>query len=249
MVKDAVWLAAKEYKQHFIPVIFTFLASIVLGLIIGSYLAKPDHFIIKFNATPLTPFVIDFILIGTAPAFSTLFMSKPYLSYNSAKHNPYVKRMAVLRSLPIRLSVLALSRTIFMLMTLLTMSIAYLGTIAFIVITFPDHFFQLLTAGEFFTFIIVWFGFILTIGGMNPYIEYGTNGKTLHFMPFIYIGILFMVEIMFYQFFNQGILEIISELVEKIGWPIGALSIIIGIIGCYGWNKLLEYRLANKDYM
>ncbi|GAA0492305.1 hypothetical protein GCM10008986_18260 [Salinibacillus aidingensis] len=249
MLKDAIWLATNEYKQNITAVFITFLASSILGFALGGFFANSDNIIINIRSTSVTPYLLDFMIIGTAPAFSSLFMSKPYLSYKSAKENPYLKRMAALRTLPITLSVLTLSRTIFMILTLLTMSFAFFGSIGVLIAVIPDNVLTLFTISELILLMIVWFGFMLAVGGLSPFLEYGTSGKTLHIIPFIYAAIIVIAVILFYQYFSSGIAENIVGLVKTVGWPVALLSMTVGITSCYGWNRLLQQRMAKKDFL
>lgn len=248
LLKDAMWLAKQDLKYHWIAVILTFVVSIFFGWVVGLILSKSGNFVFEINTISGSRFILDFIFIGMAPSFAAIFMSRPYLSYHVAKHDPYGKRMALLRSLPISVPVLALSRTILMLSTLFIMSLGFYGMIATVI--FPlDGFSGVTTAGEFVTFIFVWLGFMLALGGMNPYIEYGTNGRVLHILPYIFIVFIILTITLFYSFFRQGIVETSLDLVKNIGWPMAAFSIVIGGLCAYLWNKLLKNRLENRDYL
>lgn len=248
LLKDAIWLAKQDYKYHWIAVILTFVVSIFFGWVVGLILSESGNFVVEVNTISGSRFIIDFIFIGMAPSFAALFMSKPYLSYRVAKQDPYGKQMAVLCSLPISVSVLALSRTILMLSTLLMMSLGFYGTMATVVFSL-DGFLGVMTAGEFITFMFVWLGFMLALGGMNPYIEYGTNGRVLHILPYVFVILIIIGIIIFYSYFRQGIVETSLNLVKNIGWPMAAFSIGIGAVCAYLWNKLLKNRLENRDYL
>ncbi|MFD1851627.1 hypothetical protein [Oceanobacillus bengalensis] len=249
MIKDAIRLAKMEYKHHFMAVILTFLASIFIGLITGLLLTESSAIKWRVDSPFMNRLLLDLIFVGVAPAFATFFMAKPYLSFQTAKHDPYVKRMALLRTLPVPVSVLALSRTLLMLSSLVIMSLAFYGTMIAVVFINTASFSELMTASELFIFIVVWLGYMLTMGGLNPYIEYGTSGKTLHTIQFIFGGIFLIFALLLYKFRGQGIVEISIQLVKSIGWPMAIISIVIGIICCIGWNKLLKNRLENRDYL
>lgn len=248
LLKDAIWLAKQDFKYYWIAVILTFVVSILFGGAVGLILSKSGNFVFEINTITGNRFVLDFIFIGMAPSFATIFMSRPYLSYRVAKHDPFGKRMAVLRTLPIPVSVLALSRTVLMLSTLFLMSLGFYGTMA-TVIFFLDGFFGVMTAGEFIEFMFVWLGFMLALGGMNPFIEYGTNGRVLHILPLVFVILIIIGITTFYSSTGQGIVEKSLDLVRNIGWPIAAFSIVIGGICAYLWNKLLKNRLENRDYL
>jgi len=245
MLKDAVWLVKKEYQFQWRAIIGTFLGCLFIGLIIMFFLSDPsigvrDHY------QYFKKYMLDLFFIGLAPSFGTLFMAKPYLSYNSAKQNPYGKRMAVLRTLPIPVSVLSLSRILLMISTLLLMSIGVFGTIGILWIGIAPV--KILTVSEFIIFYFVWLGFALAVGGISPYIEYGMKGKMLHIFPFMYMGIFLIVEFTLI-YYNVSMIEGIFEIVKSIGWPIAILSLIIGGFSLVGWHKLLQKRILNRDYL
>ena len=249
LFKDAFWLVKMEYKQQWLAVILTFMMCLIFGLFIGTALSGYTSLQIEVNSTSIKSYFLDFMFIGLAPSFATLSMAKPYTSYRAAKLDPYGKRMAVLRSLPIPVSVLALSRTLFMLCTLIIMSFAFFGGMTVIALMFSGNFFEWLTVGEYIIFVIVWFGFMLTVGGLNPYVEYGMRGKMLHFIPFVYIGLVVILEIIFFVSFNQGVVESILKLIKNYGWTVAFVSILIGMVSCYEWNKILKRRLAKRDFI
>ncbi|KKE80770.1 hypothetical protein DTX80_16135 [Bacilli bacterium] len=249
MFKDAFWLVKMEYKQQWIAVISTFIMCLIVGLFMGTFLSGFTSFHFEVNSTSFDSYFLDFLFLGLAPSFATLSMAKPYLSYRVAKHNPYGKRMAVLRSLPISVSVLALSRTLFMLCTLVIMSFAFFGAMSIIILIFSNNILEWMTIGDYVIFVFVWFGFMLTIGGLNPYVEYGMKGKMLHFIPFIYMGFVIIIEIIFFTFFNQSVIEAILQLIKSYGFIVAIVSILIGIVSCYEWNKILKRRLEKRDYI
>ncbi|MBU8791884.1 hypothetical protein NSA56_13485 [Oceanobacillus caeni] len=249
LFKDAFWLVKMEYKQQWIAVISTFIMCLIVGLFMGTFLSGFTSFHFEVNSTSFDSYFLDFLFLGLAPSFATLSMAKPYLSYRVAKHNPYGKRMAVLRSLPISVSVLALSRTLFMLCTLVIMSFAFFGAMSIIILIFSNNILEWMTIGDYVIFVFVWFGFMLTIGGLNPYVEYGMKGKMLHFIPFIYMGFVIIIEIIFFTFFNQSVIEAILQLIKSYGFIVAIVSILIGIVSCYEWNKILKRRLEKRDYI
>lgn len=245
MFHDALWLAKQEFKYHWFAVFTTLVVGMLIGALTGGLLTNVG---LRVNSVWMNQFMLDLIFIGMAPSFGALFMSKPYLSYKEAKENPYAKRMAVLRTLPISVSVLALSRTIFMLITLIIMSVAFYGAMAFMVFRFSANG-NAITVNEFIIFILFWFGFMLALGGMNPYIEYGINGKMLHILPHFYVVLFILFEILLYFTLGSGVVEQVILLVKNIGWPVAFVSLLFGLICCYAWNQSLKSRLQKRDYV
>lgn len=234
-----------EYRHHWFAAFATFIFGIFVGAGTGFLLAESERVVFEVNSISSNRFVLDFIFVGMAPSFATIFFAKPYLSYFEAKEDPYGKRMAFLRSLPIPISVLALSRMLLVISNVAVMSVAFYGAMTIVIYDY----FELMTAGEMMTFILLWIGFMLALGGVNPYIEYGTNGKFLHIFPFLYMAIFIIFETFYFLNFKQGIVETSIQLVESIGWPLAVISIVIGAACCYGWNLLLKNRLQTRDYL
>lgn len=247
MFQDAFWLATQEYKYHWLGLISTLMTGIVLGALTGLILLN-DGAGLRVNSVLVNQFIVDLLFIGMAPSFATLFMSKPYLSYKEAKQNPYAKRMAVLRTLPISVSVLAFSRILFMLMTLVIMSLAFYGMMAIVLFLYSDGG-DFSGVGEFVIFMCVWFGFMLAVGGISPYIEYGADAKWIHILSYVYMALFILFEVALYNLFGIGIVEKSILLIKNIGWPLAAASLLTGAICCYGWKTALQRRLENRDYI
>ncbi|SHG33694.1 LTA synthase family protein [Ornithinibacillus halophilus] len=251
MISEAFWLAKKEFRHQWIGFVSTILVTILMGILVSGFLlsgAEGQFIQFRIESTLFNHLFLDLIFIGMAPSFAAVFMSKPYLSYREAKDDPHGQRMAVLRSLPIPVSVLALSRTIFMLITLIILSVTFFGTILIFILGISNSF-DLMTTGNLIIFLIFWFGYMLALGGMSPYIEFGTGGRIIHVLPYVFLGLFLVGQFTFYKYFGQGIVEKIIVLVEEIGWPIAIISLFVGVMCTIGWNKLLKKRLMNRDYL
>ncbi|WP_156288927.1 hypothetical protein [Oceanobacillus salinisoli] len=249
MFQDAFWLAKKELKHHWSAIALSLLFTVFVGGSTGMLLADSAVKMFEDHATSYNCFLLDLIFLGLTPAFATIFMAKPYLTLQTIKEDPYSKRMAFLRSLPIPVNVLAFSRTIVMFIILLIMSSAFYLSIVFVLIGMSSTFYDFISTGEFLIFIFIWFGYALAVGGINPFIEYGTNGKVLHLFPFIFFGLFLIFILNFYNYTGQGVVEMILYYTKNAGWPLAILSLVMGGFGCYIWNKLLTIRLKKRDYV
>src|SRR5690606_6010146 len=104
---------------------------------------------------------------------------RPYMSFAAFKEDPFNKRMAMYRSLPISLHAIVLSRTLLMLTTLFLVSTVFYLVLTLGLVNVTD-FFTYISPLEYGYFIVFWGGYALALGGYNTFIEYGTNGKILH---------------------------------------------------------------------
>ncbi|MGO4886600.1 hypothetical protein ACJ2A9_02490 [Anaerobacillus sp. MEB173] len=246
MFQQAFWLAKKELKAQWIAISLTLLATIFIAIFSSILLDQSVRKLFGDEMMFYNHTLLDIIFLVLTPSFAAIFMSRPYLNFQTVKDDPFSKRMALLRSLPIPIPTLSLSRILLMVGTLLMMSFAFYLTIT---IVLPGHFFELLTPVEYLIFILFWFGYALAIGGINPFIEYGTNGKILHIVPWAFIVVFFVTVFIFYNLVDQGIVETVLVLIKSHGWPLAIISLLVGVWGSYIWNKFLTIRLSKRDYL
>ncbi|WP_062048918.1 hypothetical protein [Bacillus sp. JCM 19034] len=246
MWKDSIWLVKKEFKFQRIAFFFTFLAAILFA-----YLTNPffETFAIRDHSNEFSlfsHFYLDLIFIGLVPSLSTLFMSGPYLSLKTIKEDPFGKRIGFYRALPIPVNTIALSRLLFMVQTLVIMSLTF-----YIVLTIglSEQFFQYVTLEEWIIFILVWFGYSLAFGSLNTYIEFGTSGKMLYIMAGVFLVVFILIMILFHQVIGMSVVDCILFLIGRMKWMVAGLSIMVGILICIMFYFILMKRLLTRDYM
>ncbi|MBD8069829.1 ABC-2 transporter permease [Bacillus sp. PS06] len=246
MYQQVAWLVKKEVKAQWRALAITFVVTIFLGLITSNLLEQMVQHLFGAESPFYNYMLLDVIFIATSPAFGAVFMSMPYLSFQTIKEDPFSKRMAFLRTLPIPVPILALSRMVFMMITLVVISLAFYVAMSF---ALSDGFFGNVTLAEYWMFVLFWFGYALTLGGINPVIEYGTNGKVLHIVPWFFIVIYFLTIFLFYRFMDQGVAEWVLLLIKSHGWLVAVIPLLVGVGSSVVWNKLLARRLARRDYL
>ncbi|MCT8136737.1 hypothetical protein H1D32_02595 [Anaerobacillus sp. CMMVII] len=246
MLKQAFWLAKRELKNNWIAFFFTMIATVLFAGFTTLLLDQLARSLFGTEAILYNDLLLDIMFVAITPSLAAIFMSGPYLSFRTVTEDPFNKRMALLRSLPIPLKTLALSRTLMMLLTLLVMSTVFYTTIVF---ALPTHFYELITRSELLIFILFWFGYTLALGGINPFIEYGTNGKILHLTPFILLVVIFITMVIYRSIFEYSIVEMSFLFVKDYRWNLVTISLIVGVVGCWTWNRLLAMRLQKKDFM
>ncbi|MFC0562510.1 hypothetical protein [Halalkalibacter alkalisediminis] len=246
MYQQAFWLAKKEFKSQWVAIALTLVVTIFLALVSAALLEQSVRKLSGTETIFYNRMLLDIMFVGLTPSFAAIFMSRPYLNFQTIKDDPFSKRMAFFRTLPIPVSILSLSRIFLMVGTLIIMSFAFYLTIT---IAVPAHFFELMTPVEYLIFILFWLGYALAIGGVNPFVEYGTNGKILHLLPWVFIVVFLITVFIFYSLVGLSIVEMILVLIKSHGWPLAAVSIFVGVCGSYIWNKLLTMRLSKRDYL
>ncbi|APH04980.1 hypothetical protein [Bacillus weihaiensis] len=246
MVRDAIWLAYKEIQFHRVTLLISIIVTFFYAGLTSFHLDQSLVNVISKETITDRYIIIDLLFMIITPSLAAIFMSKPYISFSTIKEDPYSKRMAIYRSLPISINTLALSRTIVMIFTLVLLSIAFYSILTF---SLSDTIFTYYSISEYLIFICIWIGYALALGGLNTFIEYGTNGKFLHLFPYLLLAFLLLVFFLYYTFVEKGIVEQTILLSKNIGWPIAILSLFIGMVGCKFWHTLLTKRLSKKDFM
>ncbi|MFA9455322.1 hypothetical protein ACERJO_00940 [Halalkalibacter sp. AB-rgal2] len=246
MWKSSIWLIKKELKFHSGAFLLTMLAAAFIGLITIPLFDLFARQMYGGEDIFYSKFVHDLIFLGILPSFSALFMSGPYLTFRTIKEDPFGKRIGFYRALPIPISVIALSRIVFMLLTLLTMSIVFYTVLT---IGIAEPFFQYVSVENWMIFIIAWFGYTLLFGSFNTFVEFGTNGKMLYLFSFVFLLIYIVLTLLFQHVYNVGIVESSFRLIEDYGWFAASISVLVGGSTCVIFYHILKKRLLTRDYV
>ncbi|MGN8647244.1 hypothetical protein ACTNEO_14990 [Gracilibacillus sp. HCP3S3_G5_1] len=258
MWKDSWWIATKELKLQVPGVILTLLVTIFIA-----FLATPTIYSMVLNifdsseiyANRITfenrtfyidSMITDFIFLGLTPSFSALFMWGPYISFRTMKEDPFSKRLAVYRILPVSTKTLTASRIFFMLSVFLLFTIAFYLTIF---LAIPATFFDYFGYDHFFFFILFWVGYALVLGSLNMYVESGTNGKVLYIYSFINAVCLIILLLLLYLIWGVGVVEATILLISKYPVTPAIVSLICSILVVLIIAKLLNKRLAQRNYL
>ncbi|WP_157049889.1 hypothetical protein [Thalassobacillus sp. C254] len=246
MIGQAFWLVRKELKHNLWAFVFTLVFTALCGVVTMFFLNQLARNEFVTEAGNINGILLDVIFVGMTPSLAALYMSSPYLSFRTVKEDPFNKKMALLRALPIPVSVLTLSRTLAMVIILTVMSIVF-----YLIITvgLSNEFFTYITRQEFILFILFWFGYALLLGGWNPFVEYGLNGIMLYLSPYIFLLVLLIAIIIISVFTGRGFVEWSFLLIREYGWIAALFSLGAGAAGVVFWNQLLKQRLLKKDFL
>ncbi|SFL93347.1 hypothetical protein SAMN04487943_105151 [Gracilibacillus orientalis] len=258
MWKESWWLTKRELKMQIPGIIITLLVTILIGILVvptinafvlnifGDSASYANRIIFDNHTFNIDSIIIDIIFLGLTPSFSTLFMWGPYLSFRTIKEDPFGKRLAVYRSLPISTNVLTASRILVMLSIFVLLSAAFYLTI---ILSVPAAFFDYFSFNYFLSFMLFWIGYALALGSVITYIESGTNGKVLFIFLFIITLCLIIVLLLVYQIWEVGVVEATILLISKSPIIPVIASIICSILGVITMTKLLKKRLLERDYL
>lgn len=248
MWKDSCWLAYRELRFQWPALLATTFAAVILASAAAEALVR----LIQFLDNPdlyFYPFVLDLLFLGVTPSFAALFMSKPYLSFSTLSEDPFTKRMAAYRVMPISLEVISKSRIIFTLMVLAFVSSVFYTVIYLILKLHSLHLPQdVYTGKQFIIFALFWFGYALALSGFNSFIEFGLNSRLFFILPCIFIIIIVISIVLIHLYSGKSAVEWSLLFLDKWSWKAVALSLLAGVIGMYGWKQALHYRLKKRDY-
>lgn len=239
------WLTKKELKYNRVYFFLTFIMVLFFSLITSSLLEQLAGQELGRNVF-LRHFPLDAIFMVLMVSSGILFISTPYLSFRTIKEDPFSKRMALYRSLPIPLDVLSRSRMLMMIVILLVFSTVFFTVIYFGV---DDGFFLLLPKSEYIPFALLWIGFTLFFNAINPVVEFGTSGKFLYIYSCFLFFLFPMLKLTFFLTVGKGIVEWSLSITLKYGWTASIISLVIGGLAIYLWHSVLKKRLLNRDYV
>lgn len=246
MWKQAWWLVGKEIKFQWRAFTATMIATFIISLAVINVLVGIDSRGELIQETfYFRMFMMDFIFLGLTPSFAAIYMAGPYLSFRSFNEDPFGKRLAVYRALPVPIGVLIRSRMLLMLVTLLTMSAVFYTSI----ITALNVADMMPNIGLLVSFICTWFGYALALGTVNAYVEFGTNGRVLWIYPFVFVLTFLGTAIFIHRKAGTSIVEWSYTLAQNYGWAAAVISIVIGAVISIGVGQLLKKRLLKRDYL
>jgi MFS family permease len=236
-IQHVWWLTKHELKTRWLSILLTVVGTVFFGIIAGSLM---HDYIGRGNAF----WSHDFVFIFCISSLGSLFVSKEYTSWGTIREEPFLKRQAFFRSLPIPLKVLARGRMLFTLIVLLIMSIVFWST-AYIVLWGMDS--SLLNMFDPIYFTLFWFGFALIFSGLVPFMEFGMRAKVWMVMYFFSAFIIIFIVIGFYLLTGMWIFEVAFTAVNMYGvWP-GIVTVACGAVSCAVWVRLLEKKMSTID--
>ncbi len=245
MYKRAFKLVKTEIRMLFPAYILTFAVTVLLGLFSITFLKELINTLAGYQ-NHFNGVSVDILFVFLSPCLSIVFLSSPYLSLKTLKEDPFGKRIALFRTMPVPIKVLTKSRMLLMLITLLILSTTFYTTI---VIGIRDIYHLVFTTQQLVSFLLFWFGFSLTIGGLNVYIESGTNGKMLYIFSFLYSLTIVSFIIVFNLNTKNSVVEKVAEWTQQYDWMPSVVMIIIGLLSYNIWGIILQKRLSKRDYL
>lgn len=236
-LRNAGWLAVEGLRRTRASI----LVCALFTLLFGGFLALTLEVVYTNVARGEAPadFAASVFLIFLVPNLILNWSSRSYLNPGQ---DPFTKRLAFFRSLPIPVSELVRSRVVSMFFMLLILTPlfflpAYLvpGSLR-AAVAFPDYL----------IFVLFWLGYALLVAGIHIVEEMTFSGRTLFIGQLITIPVLFGILIAFYVL-NESLAYSVMNLVQSYGFLPAAISLLIGAAALVVGVRVTERRLARRD--
>lgn len=239
MVWKRAWLIAKynlsqSKKGYLLSVLFNLYFSFFIGMALRRVLEQQP------GEHEWGDYLMQDILMLTSVSVMGFVMSKEYRNYWNS--DTITKKLAYMRSLPIRIEELVLGRF----QTLFVCLFAF-APILYIPLYFVAGFGSHLSIVHYVEWAITWLGIGASIGGMYVVTEMGWSGK--HYFWFCMASMIGIVLLgVMGAVIGVSYVKATIELVEDYGVLIPALSLIAALLLTRLWMKLTERRLRTRDY-
>lgn len=245
MSKEIWWILRNEMKllwpAYLLTLAFTFFLGLAASITFGELTD-----LLSNEESDLGRILLDNILVIFTPCLATIYMSRPYRELRTIREDPFGKRLALYRTMPIPVNILAKSRMWLMLMTLLTLSLAFFGSLTLFL---PEVFFLEVSMGQLQLFFLFWFGYALALGACIVYIEFGTNGKVLYLAFFAFAFGAEVLIVTYNMAAGRSVGETVLSWISRSGAWLPLLSLAAGAVTFQVMERVLQNRLARRDYL
>lgn len=235
--QDAWYIFRSEMRQSWMGVLFTLLFFSYFGLI-----TMPNFIEMMVQEDPNTDigWITDFLYLTITPIMSFL-MNRSI--YRCRTDDPFTKRLAYYKTMPISLNAIVIARMLQMFAVLITVGTFFYS----LQYALADRLRELLSIEQYLIFVFIWIGYSITIGCVYIYFEQAHSGRVyfnislLFFVPYIILGILLWV-------YRPGILFhliLVAKNMEII-WPILMNVFAVGVVAVTA--VMVRRRLAARDF-
>ncbi|RXZ81679.1 hypothetical protein EBB07_13560 [Paenibacillaceae bacterium] len=236
-------MAWSELKYKYVSLLMTVLFSCLIGYLCAEAvkaamlgnLSASDHY---------KRYFADFLLIAISPSLGALSFSREYMSWTTMADEPFMRRLRFFRMWAIPVNVIAWSRIIYMLICFGAALVSFLAV--FVTISWPTLA-ELWSPAEYASYLLVWIGYAVALNGINPFIEYGSNGKVVFLGTTSMILISFGAIYLLHRLLGKPIYVWVIEIVKvNPFWP-AVISIVVGLLGLLFFQRALANKLTKRD--
>jgi hypothetical protein len=233
--KDILRLA----RQEFVWLRLSYLITGGFMLVIGVFSAS----IIESGAlgpeaeTAPDAFVADFVLL----LFATL-LATTYTSWGSLAEwrNPAERRLAMMRTLPIPVSMVIRARILLLLLALVINVTAYFGAIYLL----GDI---RLNLGAYLAFVAVWIGYALVWGGVTMYLDVVRGSKYFLQSSFVSGTVTIAIVILVSLILGFQVVYTVGQAAVDHSLLTAAIALIVGVVAVIVTERLTVRDLPGRE--
>ena len=244
-MRDALYLAYKEVRSKLVVLAFSIVPCGLIGYLLGQHF----NYVVAMGERPQAAFFalvhpMDFMLIAILPVFGTMSFSKDYWQWSTITEEPFLKRLRFYRMWAIPLRVIVWSRIMHVMLCLCTAMAAF-------ALVFVWSSWQAMSATAsplgYVAFLTVLTGYAASMSGINPYVEFGMNGRAVFISSFVIALSGFSLACLCRFLLDEPLFMTVYKLAEaRPFWTI-AVSIVWGALGVMLFQRALLHRLRRKD--
>lgn len=235
--QGAWYLAKEEFRRikwrHLITIIFIGYLSIFLVPMFADS-SEGEEMGMMYWA-------VDFVTLTLLPCLG-LMATQSFGNY--WKTDPYTKKLAAWRTMPIRLNQIVLGRILLLILNALPALVVFYIVFYFVGRTITPE----IEAAGFIPFAILWIGYSIAAGIIYIYFEIGFSGK-LYFWFCMIFTFGFLIGMIICSLLLKRSLVVESyRLCAEGGWWLALIGIVLAAAATYIGRPLLEKKLRTRSY-
>ncbi|MFB9325653.1 hypothetical protein ACFFSY_06920 [Paenibacillus aurantiacus] len=235
--QGALMLFRHEMRRSWVGVLITIgffsYFGFILVLVIGDMLSGMQ------NGEGDAAFPIDFLMLSLLPNMGFI-MNRTVFSY--WKTNPYTRKLAYWRTLPIGFQSIVLYRMLQLVAMIAIVGIYFFG----IEYAFVAEFREMLSFGQYLLFALFWMGYALLVASTYMFAEQCYSGRTYFIVCWCYI-VMYALVVAGLWYLDISPTRLSIELAGE-GNPAGALILIVaGIVALLVSGHYIRQKLERRN--
>lgn len=237
--RDIWWLTGRDLREKRWSLLLSTLFFALLGLngsLIGRSVWETKE-AAEWNG--FAEAMLGFYLIAMSGVLGFGFC-RDYRNYWRTSN--FTKKLAFLRSLPMKAEVIVSSRLIVMIATSVLMGTAFFTTMYFTAASIQE----MLDGEAFVRFALVAWGYAVAIGGGYLYLELGYREKTYFLINLALLPVFFLIPLLFWVT-GESLVSRVFALVRETNWVLPAAAIVCGFLILLLLRTIIVRRVRARD--
>lgn len=238
-----IWQAAVRLFRHEVGRSWGGLLTTILFFVYFSLVMSPvlRDLIRDNDGGGSSSWIGDFLYVTLMPCLGFM-MSRGMMKY--WQNDPYTRKLAYWRTLPISLTSIVLARLLQQAVVLLIVAFFFFG----VQYAFVKELRGMLNIGEYMLFILIWLGYSLAIGSSYIYFEQTVSGRQYLIVCIAYL-VLYVIVVLGLRLSGVALLMETLQAAERHTIWLPAGMAIVGIAVMIASGIMLRKRLAVRSLL